>query len=413
MAVSFSLLGIFGAGLLTFASPCILPLAPVYLGLLGGVSVGSREGRSRVGYTMLAATAFALGLSLVFVLMGMAATALGSALVRHRTLLLQLGGLLVFLFGLKSLGFLNIPWLEQDVRPGLARAKGGTLLGAFALGAAFGLGWTPCVGPVLGSVLTFAATSTTSPLQGAGLLAAYSAGLSLPLVVGAAAAPLAMKAFQKAQRWMRPLQLATGGILVVVGLLLITDHMDLLSPRTVSPNPDVAVASAGSAPAAAGPSCSTAPSSAAAPSCGIGAGTEASGSPAQASQLPPADGAQMIEFVGRTCPVCLRMAPVVKAAERNCAGQVSVRRVEVDDAAGRALARRHGVVGVPTFLFLDSAGAEVARLVGEQPLKQIEQSLQVLTGAQCKGFRPLPPASSSPPPAVSPAKGGAGEASAS
>ncbi|MGC4116409.1 MAG: cytochrome c biogenesis protein CcdA [Myxococcales bacterium] len=376
MAVPFTLLGIFAAGLLTFASPCILPLAPVYLGLLGGVALDGSSGRSRVGRTLLAASAFALGLGLVFVLMGMAATALGATLVRHRSLLLQLGGLAVFLFGLKYLGVLNLPWLEQDVRPGLARASGRTILGAFVMGAAFGLGWTPCIGPVLGSVLTFAATSTTDPLRGASLLAAYAAGLALPLVAAALVAPLALRLFERARRWMRPMQLATGGILAVVGLLLITDHMDLLAPATVVPQPEP-TASIAAAGAEKQPSetCPTAAATGPA-ACSLPPAEESVSPRATEAMLAPA-GAQMVEFVGRTCPVCLRMAPVVKAAERGCAGHsVTVRRIEVDGEGGRALARRYGVLGVPTFLFLDASGEEVARLVGEQPLEQLEQSLR-------------------------------------
>ncbi|HEY3446333.1 MAG TPA: cytochrome c biogenesis protein CcdA [Myxococcales bacterium] len=407
MAVPLNLLGIFAAGLLTFASPCILPLAPVYLGLLGGVSLAAPQGRSRVARTLLAATAFALGLGLVFVLMGMAATALGSALVRHRTLLLQLGGLVVFLFGLKYLGFLNVPWLEQDVRPGLARAKGGTILGAFVMGAAFGLGWTPCIGPVLGSVLTFAATSTTHPLQGALLLAAYAAGLALPLIAAAAVAPLALRFFQRAQRWMRPLQWATGGLLAVVGLLLLTDNLHLLAPATIVPTPEPALAAAALAPPRVQPgaacSATTTTRTTGDTACALPSAGSTTEDAAASSDwgTPPKAGSQMVEFVGRTCPVCLRMAPVVKAAERDCAGHaVSVRRVEVDGADGRELARRYGVLGVPTFLFLDASGQEVARLVGEQPLEELEQSLQVLSGAQCKGFRALPPAPQPPPPAA-------------
>jgi len=409
-----NLLGIFAAGILTFASPCILPLAPVYLGMLGGVTLGAPAGRARVGRTLLAASAFALGLGLVFVLMGMAATALGAALVRHRTLLLQLGGLVVFLFGLKYLGWLQIPWLEQDVRPGLERAKGGTPLGAFAMGAAFGLGWTPCIGPVLGSVLTFAATSTTHPLQGAALLAAYAAGLALPLVASAAVAPLALRLLQKATRWMRPMQLATGGLLAAVGLLLLTDNLDLLAPSTIVPEPATELAVA--APASPGAACATRPEAAQAAACGLPSPAPAdlprdASAPMEPAQAPAAPGAQLVEFVGRACPVCLRMAPVVKAAERGCAGQVQVRRVEVDGEAGRELARRPGVLGVPTFLFLDAGGREVARLVGEQSLETLEQSLQVLTGAQCQGCGGLPPRPQSPgAPAAPPTPTLSGEA---
>jgi len=386
----FDLIGIFAAGLLTFASPCILPLAPIYLGLLSGASVGEMKAGRRMARTVAAATAFALGLSLVFVLLGMAATAAGHALVAHRALFLQLGGLAVFLFGLKYLGVLNLPWLDGEFRPGMEKARGGSLLGALVMGAAFGLGWTPCIGPVLGSVLTFTATSGARPQEGALYLAVYAAGLSLPMVAAATVAPLALGFLQRAQRWMRPLQLATGGLLAVIGLLLLTDNLGVLTPaeKTVDAPREQQLANAPSsvAPRHGGEPATVCESSADAGSCGLP--TEAvAGAPSPALMSGPV----MVEFVGRTCPVCLRMTAVVRAAERDCAGEsVRVQRVEVDGPGGRELARRFAVVGVPTFLFLDGGGGEVARLVGEQPLAMLEQSLQVLSGQKCAGFRAFP-----------------------
>ena len=378
----FDLFGIFAAGLLTFASPCILPLAPVYLGLLGGASVGELKARARVGRTIAAAAAFALGLGAVFVLLGMAATLFGHALVAHRTVLLQLGGLVVFLFGLKYLGVLNLPWLERDFRPGMEKARGGSVLGAFVMGAAFALGWTPCIGPVLGSVLTFTATTTTRPLEGALYLAVYAAGLAVPLILAATVAPLALGWLQRAQRWIRPMQLATGGLLAAVGLLILTDNLGLLAPAEAAPS---SASQMSSSPA------SDAPPSG---SCSLPAPTAAS----DAVQV-IADGPAMVEFVGRTCPVCLRMISVVEAVQRDCAGHgVRMQRIEVDSPGGRDLARHYSVVGVPTFLFLNAKGEEVARLVGQQPLANLEQSLQVLSGQKCAGFRAFPPERTPEPP---------------
>lgn len=393
MTMNFDLLGIFAAGLLTFLSPCILPLIPVYLGLLGGASVGELKAGQRIGRTVLSAAAFALGLGLVFVALGMAATAAGRALVAHRALLLQLGGLAVFLFGLKYLGVLQLPWLDRDLRPGMERARGGGPLGSLIMGAAFGLGWTPCIGPVLGSVLTFTATTTSQPLVGAAYLAAYAAGLALPLIGAAAVAPLALGALGRLQRYLRPMQLATGGLLAVVGLLLLTDNLSVLAPAALSAPKGQAAASA----LVPGPSATTA--------AALGGGQEgvcstasaggACALPAEGTAAGPAqrlvDGPALIQFVSHSCPICLRMEPVVRAAEHGCAGRsVQVQRVQVDGPGGRELARKHGVLGVPTFLFVDAQQREVARLVGEQPLASLEQSLQILSGEKCDGFGRLP-----------------------
>lgn len=368
--MSYDLLGIFGAGLLTFASPCILPLAPIYLATLSGASIGELEGRERKFRTVVAATAFTLGLALVFVLLGMAATTLGRALVLHRAIFLQLGGLAVFLFGLKTLGVLHLPWLDRDVRPGLARTRGGSALGAFTMGAAFALGWTPCIGPVLGSVLTFTATATTRPLEGAAYLAVYASGLGLPLVAASFFAPFALGLFQRMKRWLQPMQLATGAVLAIVGLLLLTDNVGALAaPRASSAEADRAPCATDRAEATA---------------CSL---PEDPAAPAATAATPVARGPTMIEFVGRTCPVCRRMAPIVAAMERACVDhRVRIERVEVDAPEGRALARRHGVLGVPTFLFLEDDGREVARLVGEQSSTALWQPLQALAGERCDAF---------------------------
>lgn len=373
--MSFDLLGIFAAGLLTFASPCILPLVPIYLALLGGAATSELAGGRRIGRTVAAAAAFALGLSLVFVGMGLAATAFGQALVAHRALLLQLGGLAIFLFGLKFLGVLQLPWLEREYRPLFAGKAGGGPVGGFVLGATFGLGWTPCIGPVLGSVLTYTASTASGPASGALHLGAYALGLSLPLIGMAAIAPLALGWLKRLQRWMRPMQLATGGLLALVGLLLITDKLGALDPTAFASH--VPPLPASGAPASAEPGQAA---------CALPAGEPAG----TVQAIPP--GPAMVEFLSGTCPICLRMAPVVAAAERDCAGQkVELARVRVDQPGGRELARRYGVLGVPTFVFVDERGDEVARLVGEQTLATLEQTLQVLSGQKCEGFRAFPP----------------------
>lgn len=388
-SMSFDLLGIFVAGLLTFASPCILPLVPIYLALLAGASAGELAEGRRAGRAVVSAVGFAVGLSLVFVSLGMAATAMGRLLVAHRALLLQLGGLAVFLFGLKYLGVLHLPWLEREVRPLMGRKTGGGLLGGVVFGATFGLGWTPCIGPVLGSVLTFTATSTTSPGVGALYLGAYALGLSLPLLAVAAVAPLALGPLKRLQRHMQKAQMATGAVLAVVGLLLLTDTLGALDPTSFGSahGTKAAPIAAGAAASREGAAC--------------GAPSEASG----ACGLPPAaamvesaglgqaiaGGPAMIEFVSSACPVCLRMAPIVAAAERDCAGhKLQVQRIQVEAPGGRELARRYGVLGVPTFVFVDEAGREVSRLVGEQSLAALEQTLSVLAGEECDGFRAFP-----------------------
>jgi len=395
----FDLLGIFVAGLLTFASPCVLPLVPVYLSVLAEASVDDLKGGMRAMHALRAALAFSLGLAVVFVVLGLAASAVGSALVAHRTLLLQLGGLVVMLFGLKALGLLRVPWLERDVRPLLGRVgEGSSLVSALVLGAAFALGWTPCVGPVLGSVLTYAASQRAGLVAGAVDLGVFAAGVTLPLIVIAAFAPLALHWHSRLLPHLRKLEVATGVLLVAVGLLLNTDHLDWVVPSAAAGiDTTLAAPSATQPDAQFGEGGAQTSVAARSGGCGLSYGHPAT-PPSAADELRPAPdplaastGLRLVEFISRTCPVCQRMVPVLQAAERDCAGAgIAIIRVDVGSDPGLAAARRFGVRGVPTFVFLDPAGAEVARLVGEQPLEALEQSMAVLTGGRCDGFRAFP-----------------------
>ncbi|MGI5862469.1 MAG: cytochrome c biogenesis protein CcdA [Myxococcales bacterium] len=387
--MNFDLLGIFAAGLLTFASPCILPLVPIYLALLAGASAGELAQGRRAGRAVVSAVGFAVGLSFVFVGLGMAATGMGRLLVAHRALLLQLGGLAVFLFGLKYLGVLHIPWLEREVRPWMGRKASGGLLGGAVFGATFGLGWTPCIGPVLGSVLTFTATTATRPEIGALYLGAYALGLSLPLLTVAAVAPLALGWIKRLQRHLQKMQMATGAVLAIVGLLLLTDSLGALDPTNIAAarGPRAVPALAGGTASAEGAACG-APTAAFA-ACGPPSDAVEAESAGAAQAF--AGGPAMIAFVSGSCPICLRMAPIVAAAERGCAGhKVAVERIRVDAPGGRELARRYGVLGLPTFVFVDEFGNEVSRLVGEQSLAALEQTLSVLAGEDCEGFCAFP-----------------------
>jgi cytochrome c-type biogenesis protein len=374
--MTFTLPALFLAGVLTFLSPCVLPLVPVYLAMLAGTSAAAlHEGKSGKRL-VLSTVAFALGLSLVFVLLGMAASAVGGVLSSHRTLFLQLAGLAVFLAGLKLMGFVHIPWLDREARPWLAKVKRGSgLAWPFLFGAAFALGWSPCVGPVLASVLAFAG-SAGNPGKAAGYLGIYALGLTLPLVAVSLAAPFALRLLEKAKRHLRAFEVASGTLLAAMGLLFITGHESLLMSPLSATAKTAPVATASTEPA-------TCSAGAAAPendeslTSAIGDGLE--GVPT------------MIEFVADGCPICKRMAPLVAAAEQHCSRHgVRVRQIDVSTQSGRALAGKHGVLGVPTFLFLDGDANEVARLVGEQPKEMLVQSLEVLAGEQCDGFRPLP-----------------------
>lgn len=216
---SISLPAAFAAGTLSFLSPCVFPLVPGYLSFLTGSAAGEAGNRKRA---LLLATAFTLGFGLVFVALGATASTLGRLLGEHRRWLEVAGGILVLLFGIHLLG-LRISLFFKEARFHTMASPRGPL-GALAVGAAFGFGWSPCVGPLLGGVLTLAAAEGTVG-QGVLLLVAYAAGLALPFIASAAA----LDRFLAASKRIRPLlpwvERAGGALLAAFGLLLLTGNV--------------------------------------------------------------------------------------------------------------------------------------------------------------------------------------------
>jgi cytochrome c-type biogenesis protein len=241
--MSFSFPALFLAGVLTFLSPCVLPLVPIYLATLAGSSATALRDGSRGKRLFAATVAFSLGLSAVFVTLGLAASAVGRTLSGHRALVLQLSGLAIFLAGLKLMGFMRVPGLDRDVRPWLSSVRRGSgVLWPFLFGGAFALGWSPCVGPVLGSVLAFASTSESSA-RAALYLATYAFGLTLPLLVVSLVAPVALRLLDRAKRHLRKFEIASGTLLAAMGLLFITGNQAaIMNPATASANQVAAAA---------------------------------------------------------------------------------------------------------------------------------------------------------------------------
>jgi len=215
----------FVAGLLSFLSPCVLPLVPSYVGFLTGMTLPEMTGRRRVA--LLHALLFVAGFSLVFVLLGASATALGGALKYYQAWIARVGGVLVILFGLVCLGVVKAGFLEQDRRLQLQRKPVG-YLGSALVGVAFGAGWTPCIGPVLGAILSLAATSD-SVSRGMLLLGVYSAGLAVPFLLAAVAVESFLEWFQRFRRFLPWVMRVSGVLLILVGLLMVTGQFTRLA----------------------------------------------------------------------------------------------------------------------------------------------------------------------------------------
>jgi cytochrome c-type biogenesis protein len=218
----------FLAGLASFLSPCVFSLVPAYIGYLGGRAAGGEAGENKRWVTFSHGLAFVLGFSVVFVLLGVAASAAGHFLYDVRNILAKLGGVIVIIFGLHMIGVFRIPFLEYDTRVQTAPDRKWGYLSSALMGVFFSAGWSPCVGPVLGAILTLALNGGSLKL-GAGLLTAYSAGLAIPFLVAALGIGWVSTILRKYSKVMRYVEIAMGVILVIVGIMLIAGTFALIA----------------------------------------------------------------------------------------------------------------------------------------------------------------------------------------
>ena len=230
-ASGIGLTAAFLAGAISFLSPCVLPVVPGYVSYVAGQSGHARDTTIDAWHRVraLALSAFfVLGFGAVFVALGASATAIGSFLLRYRYETNLIGGIIVIAFGLLMLGALRfMPWLGRDFRlhPRLA---GGHPAGAFVLGIAFGFGWTPCIGPILGAILTDSAVES-SLRNGIGLLIAYAMGIGVPFLLAAAFTQELVDRMKALRRIGRPLQYVAGAIMVLFGIAMVTGRLTTLS----------------------------------------------------------------------------------------------------------------------------------------------------------------------------------------
>jgi cytochrome c-type biogenesis protein len=223
--------GAFLAGMISFVTPCVLPLVPAYLCFLAGVSLdeltATGERREAARDALAAATAFVLGFTTVFVAMGATASFIGQTLARYMDVLALVAGTMIIAMGLHFLGAFRIALMHREARFHIAKKPAG-LVGAYAIGLAFAFGWTPCIGPVLGAIL-FVAGGEGTVGRGAALLATYSLGLGLPFVLAAAFAGPFLRWMSGFRRHLGMVEKTMGGLLVLTGILFITGQMATFS----------------------------------------------------------------------------------------------------------------------------------------------------------------------------------------
>ncbi len=209
------------AGVLSFLSPCVLPIVPPYLAYMGGISMGEMtangQARRRV---ILPALFFVMGLSTIFLLLGFTASAFGSFVLQNQLLLARISGIIIIIFGLHFVGVFRIGFLDREMRMD-AGDRGGSAMGAYVLGLAFAFGWTPCIGPQLGAILSLAAQEGSTQ-RGTLLLGVYALGLGLPFLLAAIFVERSMTLMTRLKRHMRVIEKVMGALLLVVGLALVT-----------------------------------------------------------------------------------------------------------------------------------------------------------------------------------------------
>ena len=209
------------AGIISFLSPCVLPIVPPYLAYMSGVSLNEIEGSQAARRkAVVAALCFVLGLSTVFLFLGFTASAFGAFFLQNQQLFAQISGVIVIIFGAHFLGIFRIPFLDREARIE-AGDHGGTSFGAYILGLAFAFGWTPCIGPQLGAILSLAA-SEASVARGTMLLGIYALGLGLPFLLAAMFLTRAMGVMNRLKPHMKLIERMMGVLLILVGLALVT-----------------------------------------------------------------------------------------------------------------------------------------------------------------------------------------------
>lgn len=230
-APHISLFIAFAAGLLSFVSPCVLPLVPSYITYITGLTLEeltTQTERKGVRAIIIAnSLLFIAGFSIVFIAFGASASLVGQLLVTYQDFIRKLGGVLIVVFGLYVMGILKIKFLMAEKRMHLKSRPAG-YVGSVLVGVAFAAGWTPCVGPILGTILVYAST-TDSMLTGVELLSSYSLGIGLPLFITALAVDSFLNYFKKVRAYMYGISVASGIFLVLVGVLIYTNSLTLLT----------------------------------------------------------------------------------------------------------------------------------------------------------------------------------------
>ncbi len=223
--VSFTLS--FFAGVLSFLSPCVLPLVPAYISFVTGLSLDELKAAPRLSKAMGNTFAFIMGFSTIFIALGASSSFIGSLFLRYQDYLRIAGGILTIVFGLFIAGFLKFDFLMREMRFHIEKGPAG-YVGAYFIGMSFAAGWTPCIGPILGTILIYA-SSRGSATYGLKLLSVYSLGLAIPFILSTLAINVFLRYTKRIYKFMHIIMIVSGLILIAFGLMLLTNRVSMLS----------------------------------------------------------------------------------------------------------------------------------------------------------------------------------------
>ena len=231
---TFGVLIAFSAGLLSFLSPCVLPLIPSYVTFITGLSLDDVQHARRAA--LVHGLLFVLGFTLIFLALGAGATMLGQTLLQYRDWISRIGGVVIIIFGLYLLGVLNIGFFSRERRVHLTDKPVG-YFGTLVVGIAFGAGWTPCLGPILSSILLYTSTQADFA-RGMWLLLAYSLGLAVPFLLSAVAIERFTAFFQRMRKQMLWISRVSGAVMIVIGVMLVTNYFTVLASWLTTLTPE-------------------------------------------------------------------------------------------------------------------------------------------------------------------------------
>lgn len=341
--MNFSWFGLFGAGLATFVSPCVLPLVPIL------VASWATAGSSRFS-RVLSTAWFSVGFTAAFVSLGVGAAAVSARLETLKPVLLLGGAFIVGIFGLRMMKVISLSWLERSFQLPDFSQKVPRGLSGLVFGLVFGLGWTPCVGPILGAVLTYVASQQSSPLRGAMMLFVFAQGISLPLIAVAAGFDRMKPLLGKVRSWLPRIEYATGFGLVLFALFLFNAARFSSGEQTAD---------------------------------GSVAATDQHHQVVRLGEKSPGQ-VRMVFFYSDHCSICHAMESYLGGFEKECESQAfRFSKVNVDKSENGLAAAKYNIRAVPTVAVLGADGKELIHLVGYQTEGRLREAAKVTAGLLC------------------------------